>query len=299
MLQPNQPVFESLDPEITNTLLKSKREIDAGRSTSSTVAAGLAMASAPLAFAALARDAFAQAPTDVVGVLNFALTLEQLESAFYRAALNNVAFTIARGLLSNAAITAFQQISQHEDAHVAYLKQTITSLSGTPVVLADSVFDFTAGNGSGVGPFISATTDPAVLLALAQGFEDTGVRAYKGQAANLTSNPDVLTAALQIHSVEARHAAQIRRLRDIKGWITGDDSEITAPVGSTPNSGTAQQLVDSIYNGEDNTTQGGADLSSLGSGNGGTEAVQQAFDEPLTYDQVVAIVQDFIIGDAP
>jgi hypothetical protein len=52
----------------------------------------------------------------------------------------------------------------------------------------------------------------AQFLALAQAFEDTGVRAYKGQAANLIST-DLLTAALQIH-VEARHASEVRRLRD-------------------------------------------------------------------------------------
>jgi hypothetical protein len=45
--------------------------------------------------------------------------------------------------------------------------------------------------------------------------------AYKGQATNLISTPDLLTAALQIHSVEARHASEVRRLRGLKGWITG------------------------------------------------------------------------------
>jgi hypothetical protein len=49
---------------------------------------------------------------------------------------------------------------------------------------------------------------------LAQAFEDTGVRAYKGQAGNVMSNKTVLQAALQIHSVEARHASQVRRMRE-------------------------------------------------------------------------------------
>jgi hypothetical protein len=49
-------------------------------------------------------------------------------------------------------------------------------------------------------------------------FEDTGVRAYKGQAANLMSKPDLLTA-LQIHSVEARHASEVRRLRGQKDGL--------------------------------------------------------------------------------
>jgi rubrerythrin len=62
-------------------------------------------------------------------------------------------------------------------------------------------------------------TDYQQFLALAQAFEDTGVRAYKGQAANLMSKPDLLTAALQIHSVEARHASEVRRLRGQKDGL--------------------------------------------------------------------------------
>ena len=63
---------------------------------------------------------------------------------------------------------------------------------------------------------------------LAQGFEDFGVRAYKGQAPNLMASDAVLTAALRIHSVEARHASEIRRLRGQKGWIPGNDPAATA-----------------------------------------------------------------------
>ena len=66
---------------------------------------------------------------------------------------------------------------------------------------------------AGGGPFAKATTDLAFLLEVAQGAEDTGVRAYKGQAGNLMSNPAILEGALRIHSVEARHASRIRRMR--------------------------------------------------------------------------------------
>jgi hypothetical protein len=71
-------------------------------------------------------------------------------------------------------------------------------------------FDFTVGGA--FDPFNNYTQ----FLALSQAFEDTGVRAYKGQATNLISTPDLLTAALQIHSVEARHASEVRRLRGLK-----------------------------------------------------------------------------------
>lgn len=297
-MSPDTSVLDTIDPDITETLRASKHEIETGRTASSTVAAGLVMGAVPLAIAALARDAFAQAPTAVINVLNFALTLEQLESAFYRVALTSPLYLTARTGLSPAAITAFQTISAHEDAHVMYLKTTITALGGTPTVLADNAFDFTAGNGSNTGPFLAARTNAGVLLALAQGFEDTGVRAYKGQAGNLQGTV-ALTPALQIHAVEARHAAQIRRLRGLKGWITGDVSGITAGSAMTPNSGTAQELVDRIYAGEENTVHKGANVAALGVGFGGTDAVQEAFDEPLTGDQVIAIVKDFIIGGAP
>jgi len=79
-------------------------------------------------------------------------------------------------------------------------------------------FDFTGNRGnSPAGPFQRATTELPFLLAVAQGAEDTGVRAYKGQAGNLISNRPVLESALRIHSVEARHASKIRRMRRIAG----------------------------------------------------------------------------------
>jgi hypothetical protein len=70
-------------------------------------------------------------------------------------------------------------------------------------------------------------TNYETFKAVAQAFEDTGVRAYKGQAPALMPYKDVLTAALTIHSVEARHASQVRRLRGnfteqepfYQGWI--------------------------------------------------------------------------------
>jgi hypothetical protein len=50
-------------------------------------------------------------------------------------------------------------------------------------------------------------------------FEDTGVRGYKGQAGNLKSSDEILTVALQIHSVKARHAAEVRLIRGQPAWI--------------------------------------------------------------------------------
>src|ERR1700744_2543929 len=165
--------------------------------------------------------------TDIVTVLNFALTLEYLESTFYSTGLST------NGLIPASDQTVMAQISKHETAHVALLKQTITSLSGTPVAMP--TFDFTAG-----GTYSDVFSNYMTFLALSNAFEDTGVRAYKGAAPSLLGAGAVLTAALDIHSVEARHASEVRKLRGLKGWISNAE----------PNG-----LPAAIYAGEDNVTQ--------------------------------------------
>ena len=75
-------------------------------------------------------------------------------------------------------------------------------------------------------------------------FVDTGVRAYNGRAVNLMSNKDILEAALNIHSVEARHSSRIRSLirggiqavAAPKSWITPDETTATPTL---PNNGVA------------------------------------------------------------
>jgi hypothetical protein len=62
---------------------------------------------------------------------------------------------------------------------------------------------------------------------LSQTFEDLGVSAYKGQAVNLIEYDDILTAALRIHSVEARHAAAVRRIRNMKPWEGAFDEALS------------------------------------------------------------------------
>lgn len=211
--------------------------------------------------------------SSITDVLNFALTLEFLESAYYNQG-------VASGVIPSADLAIFQQIKKHENAHVSFLQSTITALGGTPV--ASPSFDFTAGG------LFNPFYEYGDFLALSQAFEDTGVRAYKGQAGNLISNNDVLTAALQIHSVEARHASEVRRLRNkngmdasAKGWITANSR------------GTLPAATQATYDGEENTVQGGVDATTVTTA--GTAAVQEAFDEPLTDTMVLSIVQPFIV----
>jgi hypothetical protein len=268
----HKPILETIDPEVMDHLVTRRDAVRRG-------VAGLAMTSVPVALAALTREAFAQAPADIIGVLNFALTLEHLEAEFYATGL---AQPVA-GALTMPERVAVEQIGKHEAAHVAFLQRTIQALGGTPV--SKPTFDFTAGNGSGAGPFADVFTNPATFLAVAQAFEDTGVRAYKGQAGNLMSNDMVLQAALQIHSVEARHAAQIRRLRGEKAFIEGRMNTLPPAAqavygGSTP---------------EDNVTQKGINVAELPGNTGGVDAATRAFDEPLTAEEVLAIVDPFIV----
>lgn len=228
-----------------------------------------AMASVPAALLAAipsTTKAGINGATDVLSTLNFALTLEYLEKEYYQQG-------ITLGVIAGSDLAIFQQISKHETAHVTLLQDTINQLGGTPI--SKPTFDFTAGGQ--FAPFVVY----AQFLALSQAFEDTGVRAYKGQAGNLISNNDVLTAALQIHAVEARHAAQVRRLRGDKGWIEGES------IGTLPAATAA------VYDGEDNTTQAGTNVTTIT--NVGAGAVMEAFDEPLTDTAVLAIANLFIV----
>lgn len=236
----------------------------------------LALAAVPVALGSMFQKAYAgtnSTQDTVIDVLNYALTLEYLESAFYIAGLNSSAL-----IPSGAATTAIQTISNHETAHVAVLTTAVKGLGGTPA--AKPAFDFTAK-----GTFPDVFSNYATFLAVAQAFEDTGVRAYKGRAAELVKGGDLLTAALNIHSVEARHASHIRQMRkaagvDVKPWITGVISGIGAVTAAT-------------YAGEDVTKQATIEIVNINGMGTSINAATEAFDEGLTKDQVLAIVGPF------
>lgn len=236
----------------------------------------IAAATSSFFFAGVINKAFAQT-TAVNDVLNFALLLEYLEAEFYTKAI-----TSSLNLGSNRGL--FEEIAKHENQHVALLKSALGAAA-----IPKPMFDFTAK-----GAFPDPFTNYPVYLTLAQAFEDTGVRAYKGQAGNLASNRDVLETALRIHSVEARHAAEIRLVRGI------------TPFANEGNNGSTNGGVPAaIYKGENNLTQvAGVDLISkvkpkLLFQNDVSEMrtekfVREAFDEPLTKEEVEAIAMPFI-----
>lgn len=249
---------------------------------------GAALTALPLALGGLFNKAYAKKTDAISDVLNFALTLEFLERNFYTMALDaSIGIPagqeplIPPGLEQQAII----EIRGHELKHVQFLQQTLTAMGTAPI--AEPKFDFTAGN-----TFPNIFTDYATFLAVAQVLEDTGVRAYKGAVPSLIGN-DVLTAALQIHSTEARHAAHIRTTRrdtpstlnsgDIKPWVVGKNSNIAGGIG-----------VDN-YVGEDNTQQLNIQIAGINGLQISSDAASSSFDEPLDSNAIMTLITPFIV----
>lgn len=267
--------IEKIDPDVYDRL-DSRRN---AMKQFTNISGKIALAAIPFALGSMFNKAYAQSGgTSVADVLKYALTLEYLEEAFY------VKGVATAGLIPTAASTAaITNIRNHETAHVNFLKTVLSNMDGAP---ASPTFDFTAG-----GTFPTVFTDYNFFLAIAQTFEDTGVRAYKGQAGNLSGNNTVLTAALNIHSVEARHAAHIRMMRRALGTLGA--SPALKPWITLNQSGIATTAVNPSYAGEELTTQAGVNVAALG-GNIGANSASEAFDEPLTMAQVLPIASLFI-----
>ncbi len=277
--------IEKVDPEVYDRLDTRRASLR----DFSGIGKKIALTALPFALGGLFKKAYGQtsSTSTVLEILNYALTLEYLESEFYTIA------TGTSGLIPAAEQASFNTIKNHEVEHVAFLTTVIKTM-GTPAT--KPTFDFTV---KGAYP---AFTDYATFLTLSQAFEDTGVRAYKGQANNpnlmASGNTAVLNAALQIHSVEARHASHVRMVRRKAGaadapkpWVTGN----AAPIPD----------VAATYAGEDNVAQGGLNNTTSGavtitslpgvSGNISVNAATEAFDEPLTMTAVLAIAGLFIV----
>jgi Ferritin-like domain len=140
------------------------------------------------AVAPFVSNAFAAGSSDL-DILNFALTLEYLETDFYTVKGKSVG-------LSGAAKSMAQSFGEEEAAHVAGLTSAIKAAGGKPV--AKPTFSFPVTNQAG-------------FLKLAYVLENTGVGAYNGAGPSL-SNKQYLAVAGSIVQIEARHAATIALL---------------------------------------------------------------------------------------
>ncbi|CAM3829698.1 ferritin-like domain-containing protein [Mucilaginibacter galii] len=285
--------IQTADPEFADRISPRRAAIKNITSFGSKVA----VAALPFAFSTLFKKAYGQTATPSVNdVLNFALTAELTEASFY-----NTAFARA-GLINSADAAAIGLIRTDENNHVAFIRSVLganesaaNKARSTAAITAGNFntwFDFSGGaKGTvpGAGPFVDVFASYPIFLAVAQAFEDTGVRAYKGQAGFLKGNKTVLTAALSIHSVEARHASYLRRLRllrapstvpaDFRPWVTGDTTTASGITVTTA----ATAATNPIYAGEANVTQANVNLTSIA----GQKAATEAFDEPLTSADVV------------
>jgi len=277
-------------------------------------------AAAPAILASFFNRAYGQTaalPQAVIDVLNLALGLEYLEYYFYDTALG------IPNLVPSVEITAIQIIRNDEAGHI----KTIRDVLGT-AALPDPTragFDYSGGSGSGTGPMAAALVaggdnpNGVVFFGAAQAFSDTGQRAYKGGAPvlNTASTKDILEAALNIHSVEARHNSHFRTVRraiaanapgsanspvgdlDVapKSWISLRDSDgPKAPNGSHPAAAVYGPGADpAAYPGEENITQATINLTtSIGTAPAYTSAqASEAFDEPLDPATVKTIARMF------
>ncbi|MES2389206.1 MAG: ferritin-like domain-containing protein [Bacteroidota bacterium] len=274
----------------TNSKLQSRRMAieKAGR-----FGAKVAAATLPVVLTMLPRIVKAQTQS-AVDVLNYALTLEHLEASFYNIAIGN-ASNIANGIgavtLDANAKRIVDLIAAHETAHVKLLRDALVAANA--LTAADptvNTYDWTAKGNLGTDKG-AAFADQATFLTVAQAFEDTGVRAYKGRAGELVGDMTYLPIALSIHSVEARHAAAIRMLRGQKGWVTGG----TSTSNGTPAFTNGVYAASATSPGEDNTTQAGVDLKSLSAlSTYSAGSLGEAFDEPLEPTTVLAIAGLFL-----
>ncbi len=125
-----------------------------------------------------------------IAIVNYALTLEYLETDFYKK-------VIASGLFKgNKNVPTIKMFGEQEASHVTALKGAVQKLGGKPAAKPKAKF-----------PLKSASA----VLKLAATVENLGASAYLGQAGNI-KNKEILAAALSIHSVEARHAAVLNTL---------------------------------------------------------------------------------------
>jgi Ferritin-like domain len=144
-----------------------------------------------------------------IGILNYALTLEYLEAAFYNGA------TAANLPLSSQASAFLKVVTTDENAHVKFLKKALGSKAAK-----EPTFNFKGAN-----------TNAEMFMKTAQVLENTGVHAYSGQALNIKSAAYV-KAAISILTIEARHASVIGLLNDPTGKEIAPNGPFDTPLSA-------------------------------------------------------------------
>ena len=181
----------------------------------SAVTAGVAMSGGAvlgaLAPSALAGSGGGRPPASFgkgdIGILNYALTLEYLEAAFYNGALPPTCH-------SRSQTAAFLKVvTKDENAHVAFLKKALGAKAAK-----EPKFEFKGAN-----------TSVETFMKTAQVLENTGVHAYSGQALNIKTAAYV-KAAISILTIEARHASVIGLLNEPAGEDIAPNGPFDTPL---------------------------------------------------------------------
>ncbi len=267
-------LIQETDPEVYERLSPRRHIL---KSFSSKVA----VAAVPFALGSLFKKAYGKTNDILYDVLTYALKMQYMEHDFYQT------FVLPSTVLTPEATIMFTKIAADEAAHVNFLKNFIDA-TGSYVIPAPT-FDFTAGNGTGNGPYKEYNTSLPDLLQMAQSFEDLNVRTYKGLSIEAQANNEIVTHLMTLQSVEARHATRIRMLRTalgfskVKPWVYGNLDE------------TAELRFNRFYEGELNTTQNGVQILGINGFEVDAFAAAESFDEPMNKFDVEKLVTRFIV----
>jgi Ferritin-like domain len=262
------------------------------------MATRLAATMVPLTLGATLNKASARttSTTTVAGSLNYLLELEYFKYNFFHTANSTDSAT---GVIPVADQPGFVNIAAHNLAHITALSNAVTAAGGTPYLpnnynnnpFCPAAYDFTAG---GLYP-VFYSSNYSLFLDFAQLFQDLCSRAYIDTIANLEGDKANLTLAMQILTVESRHAAHIRLVRRLsvqapdypKPWVTMTNSVYSTP----PNEFRA------YYVGEDNYWQAGLDVSTFAGVTGtiSENAATEAFDEPMDQTTVLGLLAQFML----
>ena len=156
--------------------------------------------------------------TSDVEILNYALSLENLETSLYGKVVES-------GLFRGSQLDLIKKFADNERQHRELLEATVEKLGGTPAAPVKTTFPLNSASG---------------VLTLAATIENAGAAAYLGQA-NRIRDKEVLAAALSIHSVEARHAAA---LNGLVGLPPTPQGSFAAPLSMEEVLTSVQQFID-------------------------------------------------------
>jgi hypothetical protein len=271
--------FNHILNDIANTESDAFEAKEERRSMLKNMGRTVALTALPLAVSSFFNKASGKTTDEVINALNHLLSLKQIQIAFYQKALTDSTAQFP----SATAMAAFTTIANQKQKHADYFAAQIKVMGGTPISPNAKGYDFSLDG------MLNTFSSYETLLAVAQVLEDTIVRAYKGQT-GMFIKTDMLTNLMNIHAVDARHAAHIRQMRTtaagglatVKPWVTLNQSGIANPA------------FNNAYAGEENVLQAGINLTAITGQSISNVSASEAFDEPLTKQQTLEIVTPFI-----